>query len=111
MKYVNVYEVSQCYGGPEEGGWWFTAGELLETIGPVLEEEARDLSRAIIEEDKTKVKEYMMGFSSTDGCDADGNGDDSYLLHGGGWGEMKLQTLVQDKPGDKFFPSERPYHD
>ena len=42
MKYVNVYEVSQCYGGPEEGGWWFTAGELIETIGPVLEEEARD---------------------------------------------------------------------
>lgn len=24
-----VYDVSQCYGGPEEGGWWFDAGELM----------------------------------------------------------------------------------
>jgi hypothetical protein len=23
MKFVNVYEVTREYGGPEEGGWWF----------------------------------------------------------------------------------------
>jgi len=22
--YANVYEVDRCYGGQEEGGWWFT---------------------------------------------------------------------------------------
>lgn len=22
--YANVYEVDRVYGGPEEGGWWFT---------------------------------------------------------------------------------------
>lgn len=21
--YVSVYEVTRCYGGPEEGGWWY----------------------------------------------------------------------------------------
>jgi len=29
--WVNVYEVSQGYGGPEEGGWWYTCGELVES--------------------------------------------------------------------------------
>jgi hypothetical protein len=23
MYYVNIYEVSRRYGGPEEGGWWY----------------------------------------------------------------------------------------
>ena len=27
--YVNVYEVGQGYGGPEEGGWWFSTGDPL----------------------------------------------------------------------------------
>jgi len=24
MYYVNIYSTSQEYGGPEEGGWWYT---------------------------------------------------------------------------------------
>lgn len=27
---VAVYETGQMYGGPEEGGWWYTAGELVD---------------------------------------------------------------------------------
>lgn len=30
-KYVNVYHVEQCYGGPEEGGWYYDSGEPLES--------------------------------------------------------------------------------
>lgn len=29
MPYVNVYEVSRAFGGPEEGGWWYDTGNLL----------------------------------------------------------------------------------
>ena len=25
-RYLNVYEVTQQYGGPEEGGWWYNYG-------------------------------------------------------------------------------------
>jgi hypothetical protein len=32
MFYVNVYQKRQCYGGPEEGGWWFDAWEPLEEL-------------------------------------------------------------------------------
>ncbi len=31
MWFVNVYEVDRCYGGPEEGGWYYDAGQLLAT--------------------------------------------------------------------------------
>lgn len=30
--WVNVYEVGQGYGGPEEGGWWFATGDLKATV-------------------------------------------------------------------------------
>ena len=29
--FVNVYAVTRHYGGPEEGGWWFNAGEPVES--------------------------------------------------------------------------------
>ena len=31
-KFVNVYLVSREYGGPEEGGWYYDAGQLLKCM-------------------------------------------------------------------------------
>ncbi|MAG73876.1 hypothetical protein CL620_06170 [archaeon] len=31
MYYVNVYELDRVYGGPEEGGWWYTSGEAMDS--------------------------------------------------------------------------------
>lgn len=30
--YVNVYDVHDAYGGPEEGGWWYQAGSAVASI-------------------------------------------------------------------------------
>ena len=30
--YVNAYAVSRCYGGPEEGGWWYDSGRPLASV-------------------------------------------------------------------------------
>lgn len=30
-KYINIYELSLGYGGPEEGGWWYEIGHLVES--------------------------------------------------------------------------------
>lgn len=30
--YVNVYEMDRCYGGAEEGGWWFDCGYPVASI-------------------------------------------------------------------------------
>jgi hypothetical protein len=33
MRYaIHVYELGMGYGGPEEGGWWFTYGDLRRTL-------------------------------------------------------------------------------
>ena len=29
--FVNVYEIRQSYGGPEEGGWWYDQREPLQS--------------------------------------------------------------------------------
>ena len=31
-KHLNVYQITQAYGGPEEGGWWFDAGVPCESV-------------------------------------------------------------------------------
>ena len=30
--YVNVYEMDRSYGGPEEGGWWYTTLEPIQSV-------------------------------------------------------------------------------
>lgn len=30
--FVNVYRVERCYGGPEEGGWWYDTGEPVGSV-------------------------------------------------------------------------------
>lgn len=30
--YVNVYELNREYGGPEEGGWWYDTGTVVESV-------------------------------------------------------------------------------
>lgn len=37
--FVNVYEIDRCYGGPEEGGWWYDMGQVV-TSRQVKEEDA-----------------------------------------------------------------------
>lgn len=31
--YVNVYKIDRAYGGPEEGGWWYDIGDLIQSMG------------------------------------------------------------------------------
>jgi len=31
-RYINVYRLNQCYGGPEEGGWYWTSWECLVSV-------------------------------------------------------------------------------
>ena len=31
-KWVNVYQLEQCYGGPEEGGWYYSAGHPVAAV-------------------------------------------------------------------------------
>lgn len=41
--WVNVYKVTRHYGGPEEGGWWYNAGEPIHTESCDTEAEAESM--------------------------------------------------------------------
>lgn len=38
--WVTAYEVDRCYGGPEEGGWWYDTGRVLESVPVDLNDDA-----------------------------------------------------------------------
>lgn len=118
--YINVYDVGQAYGGPEEGGWWYATGEFIKTIGTAatLEEaiaiqDAYEACKAWAVNGATKLKRqtaYRMGHGQHDGVDANGDGDDSYLMRGGRWGEGSLKASIEEHPG-RDYPTERPRYD
>tara|TARA_Y100000310_G_scaffold186420_1_gene186581 strand:- start:1701 stop:2006 length:306 start_codon:yes stop_codon:yes gene_type:complete len=31
--YLNVYRIERCYGGPEEGGWYWDSWDCVATVG------------------------------------------------------------------------------
>jgi hypothetical protein len=35
---IAVYDCRMCYGGPEEGGWWYDAGTLVRIIKTIRNE-------------------------------------------------------------------------
>lgn len=41
FRWVNVFDVQRCYGGPEEGGWWYDAGECIDYKFAASVEEAK----------------------------------------------------------------------
>jgi hypothetical protein len=46
-KYVNAYRVTQAYGGPEEGGWWYDEYEPLESVVVESEEQEEEVRAAL----------------------------------------------------------------
>ena len=108
--YVNVYEVYRAYGGPEEGGWWYDAGEPVFTKVFTDEQEARSFSNEVYENMPEHSGEYRMGYSDIDGCDPDGNGDDAFLTPGGQWGKGDYRVYFEYEPA-KPFPETRPYYE
>lgn len=88
-KFVNVYLEDQGYGGPEEGGWYYTYGEYLRTAIVETEEEAE------------KLKEYFEnGEYSNEGRPS--------MYHSNSQGEYRVR--IEDQPG-RSYPEERPYYE
>lgn len=77
LVFVNAYAVERCYGGPEEGGWWYNRYDCLETY-PTREKNAET------------VKEYL---ESEYENVAHGN---IYSVLGG----KELQVYVESKPAE-----------
>ena len=82
--YVNVYEVWDQYGGPEEGGWWYTVtNPIVSRIQP--SKRFAEATRECLREEYPSELSYRRS-------------DNQYMV------------LVEDHPGE-FYPTERPHYE
>ena len=87
--FVNVYEIDRCYGGPEEGGWWFDAGYAKETRAVGTLDEARAAYRNLL----------------AAWPDEDGPGVSSVIYSGGNY-----NVCVERHPA-RDYPEARPHYE
>jgi hypothetical protein len=88
MKYVNAYIVTRHYGGPEEGGWWFNAGEPLASV-PVSDNGDPEVIR----------EDLRVKF-------ADLNRGNIYSVRGG----EEVAVYIEEEFAT-YFPKERPHYE
>ena len=110
MKYLNIYEIGQAYGGPEEGGWWYSCGDPIESTLVVNLQHSIKTCDKLNARFRNSSSGYAMGFGEHDGVDPDGFGDDNYLIRGGMWGDKKLRARIEDHPAEAY-PQERPHYE
>jgi hypothetical protein len=110
MIYLNCYHMSRCFGGPEEGGWYYDRWHSGTNLGTF---KTREEATAFRDSDqcqqilKGEQPVYQMGAHSMDGCDPEGNGDDVYLQRGGAWGQDEMGCRLENHPpksGDNYHP-------
>jgi len=47
VRFVNIYFVQRCFGGREEGGWYFDCGEILRVIVVPNESAAQEIKSGL----------------------------------------------------------------
>lgn len=85
---VAVYRLSQHYGGPEEGGWSYSAGPLVGVVRYFgSEAEALTYMRRA-----NRLIEYRRR---------------KYRL----WGQEELRYMVRQGKAESWYPSKRPHYE
>ena len=124
LKYINAYEVTRHYGGPEEGGWWYNSGEPVASVPVIIGPKPHwvpnwwgkradgttaypdgghinpcpDISRKdqdILDRETERLAALF----------DDRNTGNIYSMRGG----AEMQYELSDKPGQPW-PQERPYY-
>lgn len=96
LPYVNIYEIWQNYGGPEEGGWWYECGSPLYSVRlpyPI----ARIFSSMIWK----RYKDYGRKWWYPHPGSLDGNAVDI--------SDGKVVCYIEPHPA-QGYPQERPYY-
>ena len=91
---VAVYELEQCYGGSEEGGWWYTAGNL-QYVSRVFDDKDKAYAHA---SRMNRTYEYRVRGASRKHWSA---------IYSGG----QYDARVYEGDAPKYFPQSRPYYE
>lgn len=65
--YVNAYEESRAYGGPEEGGWYYTEGRPIASI-PVFSKKDEEHVKKMIKGLRYRCRGNTKNFKVRTGC-------------------------------------------
>ena len=110
MIHLNVYEIDRCFGGPEEGGWYYNRGEFLECLGIFPDtRDGRKAAENARESFKSELTSYKMGHGKHDGVDSNGDPDDRFIISGGAWGCGEIRARIQKHEGQNY-PETAPYY-
>src|SRR5579862_3152513 len=78
IMYVTLCEITNCYGGPEEGGWYYDSCSPIKSVAVMP-----DISQARLEKIKAKLLSEVHGEDNLyTGHGCGGAGDDWGLLRG-----------------------------
>ncbi len=91
-RYINIYELDQHYGGPEEGGWWYDSGTPVYTMA-LPEGTEEDAALAAVDALR-EVYRY------------EGRLTKSRYPHDG----YDYSVVLEDEPA-KAYPESRPYYE
>ena len=100
-EFVNMYITTRCYGGPEEGGWFYEEGEFLKCYGYYSRKTAEEVKKLILAKLEHKPV-YHTGCGDHDGVDPQGFGDDHYLIPGGAWGNDNIVIILEAHMADDY---------
>ena len=112
VKYANAYMTDRVYGGPEEGGWYYTAGEPVMSLPFTCndeEKESGDIGAIITVYDNLSrdlATENVFALCETAGVDV----PDREYLRERDWNIDGFVVSIEDKPGE-YFPQKRPHWD
>ncbi len=70
--FVNEYETDRCFGGPEEGGWWFDTGRFIRCRGIYTERGDAVLLMECIESEEMPGRRQGSAPAQLGGCPRDG---------------------------------------
>jgi hypothetical protein len=87
--YVSIYTVDRCYGGPEEGGWWYDWWELQSSSGFIHSKRKAESLREQKREELRPFQPRYNRFSAAGGTD--------------------LVAVIEDKVGE-HARDERPHY-
>lgn len=114
--YVSLYEIEKCYGGPEEGGWWFDRWTMLSSKKFFDAEEAQTFCDNLNAEVKASGANDEE-LSSSRGMDAYPASNDPMHDHSdaeipvGFSGLARNQRAVVEETAGEFETKETPHYE
>lgn len=101
---VGIYEVERCYGGPEEGGWWYdwyTLSDFVCCSNNATAKKVCEHLRAGIENES---------LSSCRGFECLPDNDDNHIPIGFSGSARNIEVFVEEEVGESAT-RERPHYE